>query len=342
MSEKWIVIDCHNQFTPSEVIPYTRGSSVDLTDLSSPRSGPFKTTLDIEGKLRAMEDAGIDMAVSHQATLNMMGLDACKAMNDGNARLVKEYPAKFVGLAHVPLDAGPETLNEVDRSIKGLGLNGIALEAISDRFTLGSEELMPLYEKINLLNVPIVVHPSNLRLGVVPGMVGKMVDIMQKAITVEMQNCRAAIDVMFGVLTRFPELKFMLPHHGGAFPLLQGRLMPKYVPEGWKRPEKYANAMLTPRIRKELGLDESFQKLFEKLYFDISGFQGWMPITEATLLTVEADRLCFGTDHGFEMLEAQDMKAYIDNIKKLNIPDEAKKNMLGGTALELFKINASV
>jgi predicted TIM-barrel fold metal-dependent hydrolase len=78
--------------------------------------------------------------------------------------------------------------------------------------------------------------------------------------------------------------------------------------------------------------------LFGKMYFDTAGFMGWMPITQATLLTVKPQRMVFGTDYGLEMIEAQDIKAFIDNIKAMNIPEPDRRAILGDTARELFKI----
>jgi hypothetical protein len=85
-------------------------------------------------------------------------------------------------------------------------------------------------------------------------------------------------------------------------------------------------------------LDKIFMNLFGKLYFDSSGFQRWLPITKATLLTVKPQRRVFGTDYGFEMIEAQDIRAFIDNIKSMKIPEADRRAILGDTARELFKI----
>ncbi len=337
MTNKWFIVDCHNQYIPQEAIPKSRGTSRDLTNLDSPPPS-FRRSVDIESKLRVMDDAGIDMAVIHMASLNLLGMDFCRAMNDGNARIAKEYPGRFIPCAHLPLDdaGSPEGLNEIDRTISGLGLEGVALETSGERLTLGSEELFPLYEKISRLDVPIVIHPSILRIGLTLGTGLRF--SMHRAISVEIENTKACVDVMFGVLNKFPDLKFLMPHHGGALPIWQGRMMNSFIPNGWEIPENMQGVLKTPRVRRQLGLDKAFAALFEKLYFDTSGFQGWMPITKAALLTVRADRLCFGTDYGFEMLEAQDIKGFIDDIKKLNLSETDKRNILGENIRNLFKL----
>ena len=79
-------------------------------------------------------------------------------------------------------------------------------------------------------------------------------------------------------------------------------------------------------------------ELVGKMYFDTAGFMGWMPITQATLMVVKPQRMVFGTDYGLEMIEAEDIKTFIDDIKALNIPEADRKAILGDTARELFKI----
>jgi aminocarboxymuconate-semialdehyde decarboxylase len=297
-------------------------------------------SLDIEGKLKVMEEAGVDMAVIHMASLNLIGLEFCAAMNNGNAQVAKEYPGKLVPLAHVPLDTSPAVMKELDRAIQELGLQGVALETSSDKYTLGAPELTPLFEKINRLGVPVVVHPANFRMvsGGTPASAMDLMNDIHMATMVEEENAKAATEILDGVLPKFPELKLLLPHHGGAMPLLIGRMMFHFLPEGFVLPEKYKTAPRTPRIRKELGLGEKFMELFGKMYFDTAGFMGWLPITQATLLTVKPQRMVFGTDYGIEMIEAQDIKAFIDDIKAMNIPEADRKAILGDTARELFNI----
>ena len=345
MSKEWFVVDCHNQYIPREAIPLIMGSPIGkqmgLAGGGNRPAGPMGGSLDIEGKLKVMEEAGVDMAVIHMASMNLIGLEFCAAMNNGNARVAKEYPGKLVPLAHVPLETSPAMMKELDRAIQELGLQGVALESSSEKYTLGSPELTPLFEKISRLGVPVVIHPANFRM-TGDGSSASAMDLMndiRMATMVEQENARAATELLSGVLPKFPELKVLLPHHGGAMPLLLGRMMFHFLPEGFVMPDKYKTTIVrTRKIRKELGLDEAFMQLFSKMYFDTAGFMGWMPITQATLLTVKPQRMVFGTDYGIEMIEAEDIKAFIDDIKALNIPEADRKAILGDTARELFKI----
>jgi aminocarboxymuconate-semialdehyde decarboxylase len=346
MSQEWFIVDGHSHFIPREAISLIMSSPMGKRMMGfglggSASAGPMSKTLDIEGKLKVMEEAGVDMAVIHMAALNMVGLEFCAAMNNGNARVAREYPDKIVPLAHVPLETGPEVMKELDRAINELGLRGVALESSSDKYTLGSPVLTPLFEKINSLGVPVVIHPANFRL-VTGGSTASALDAMHNinmATAVEEENAKAATELLGGVLPKFPELKVVLSHHGGGMPLLLGRMMFHFLPEGFVLPDKYKTTLpRTRKIRKELGLDEAFMQLFSRMYFDTAGFMGWMPITQATLLTVKPQRMAFGTDYPLEMIEAEDIKAFIDDIKALPIPEADRRAILGDTARELFKI----
>ena len=55
-------------------------------------------------------------------------------------------------------------------------------------------------------------------------------------------------------------------------------------------------------------------------------------------MSVRANRLAFGTEYGFEMMEAVDIKGFIDDIKKLKLPEADRRNILGETARTLFKL----
>jgi predicted TIM-barrel fold metal-dependent hydrolase len=203
----------------------------------------------------------------------------------------------------------------------------------TSKITLDSKELFPLYKKIGQLSIPIFVHPS-----VRQPIWGGEKYRMSTHVSREYDILKATVEVMYGVLKEFPNLKFIMPHHGGGIPNLKGRIMAWFEPENWKVPENLKGQSKTPRELKQLGLDKAFEELFGKLYFDVAGFGGWMPITESATKVIRADRLCFGTDYPFEIHEAQDVKAFVDNIKKLDIPESDKRLILGENIKNLFNI----
>ncbi len=335
MPKKWLVIDSHHHFLPEEA---ARKSGVaDGTDYAAYMVGryarAFQWLRQIERNVRIMDEAGVDMAVINQSGSSPQGLEMCQTINDGYAKVVSEYPGRFIACAHVPLEGGPEVLNELDRAVNGLGFRGVSLVSSTSKVTLDSSELFPLYEKISQLDIPVVIHPT-LRIP----LWGGVKYLMSSHVSREYDIAKATVEVMYSVLKDFPDLKFIMPHHGGGIPSLKGRIEARFEPEGWEVPEEIKGLSKTPGELQQLGLDKAFEELFGKLYFDTAGFGGWMPITEAATKVIRTDRLCFGTDYPYEIHEAEDIKAFIDNIKRLDISETEKRNILGENVKALFKL----
>ena len=334
MDKKWFVIDAHNHYIPRDA---TRlASAADGTDYAASLKripSAYDANYDMDERLRIMDEAGVDMAVLEQSAWSPRGLEMCKALTDSYADVEKKYPHRFIPCAHLPLESGQKVLDELDRAINELGFKGLSLVSSTEKYTLDSEEMFPLFEMVSNLDIPIAVHPST-RLG----LWGGSKHGLSFHVSREYDVAKATAEVMYGVLPRFPDLKFMMPHHGGGIPSQKGRMMAWHEPKGWQVPEKIKGLPKTPREIKELGLDYDFENLFGKLYFDTAGFGGWMPITEAAIKTIRSHRLCFGTDFPFEIHEARDIKEFIDNIKGLDISEQDKKNVLGENVKRLFKL----
>ncbi|MFC1901976.1 amidohydrolase family protein [Chloroflexota bacterium] len=334
MAEKYLVIDVHNHYLPETVakklgMPVGKGNSA-----SRYANQARRWMTEIESRLQAMDESGVDMAVLEQSGSSSEGLEICGEINDGYAKIAHDYPGRFIPCVHVPLEAGQEVLNEVDRAVNELGFRCISLVTSTAATTLDSEELFPLYEKISCFGLPIFIHPS-LRRPLWGGTKYKM----SWHVSREYDILKATVEVMYGVLPNFPDLKFVMPHHGGGIPSLKGRLMAGFdEPEGMNVPESIKGLPKTPRELQQTGLDKAFEEKFDKLYFDTAGFGGWMPITEAAIKVIRTDRLCFGTDWPVEIHEAQDIKVFVNKIKQLDIAAEDKRNILGRNVKNLLKL----
>lgn len=334
MTEKYLVIDAHNHYLPKEATRLAcKADGFDYVASLKRVPVGYENTFDIERRVRLMDEAGVDIAVLEQSSWSPQGLEMCKAMNDGYAEAVRRYPDRFIPCAHLPLEPGQEVLDEFERAYNELGFRGLSLVSSTSDYTLDSEELFPIYEKAGQLDIPIAVHPS-IKKGIWGGAKYGLSDHASR----EYDVTKATVEVMYGVLSRFPDLKFLMPHHGGGIPAVKGRILAWHEPERWDVPPNLKGMPKTPRELAELGLDEDFENLFGKIYFDLAGFGGWMPVTEAAVKTIRRDRLCFGTDYPFEIHEAQDVKSFIDNIKTLEIPEQDKRNILGENIKRLFKV----
>ncbi len=334
MEKKWLVIDAHAHFLPREAQEKAKVGSSDFSGLSL-TSILYQKAGDIELTLRVMEEAGVDMAVLNQSAWSARGLEICRVINDHYAQIKHKYPGKFILCGHVPLQKGQDVVDEIERSINELGLHGISLISSLPDVTPDSPDLFPLYEKTSKLDVPIVIHPT-IRSPLWGG--GKKYD-MYNTISREYDIIKAAVEILYGVLNHFPDLKFLMPHYGGGMPALKARIRAYYEPEGWDIPQSMKARARTPKELDETGLGKAFDELFDKLYFDMAGSgEGWLPMILSALPTIRADRLCFGTDYPYEVHEGRDVKYFIDNIKNLDIPEKDRRNILGENIKNLFKL----
>jgi aminocarboxymuconate-semialdehyde decarboxylase len=104
--------------------------------------------------------------------------------------------------------------------IKAIGLCGVEIGSNIDGMELDDERLWPVYEAIEALGLPVLVHPNNV--------VGsdRMHDFhLQNLVGFPSDSTLAAARLIFaGILDRFPRLKICLGQAGGFLPYIIGRL----------------------------------------------------------------------------------------------------------------------
>jgi predicted TIM-barrel fold metal-dependent hydrolase len=330
-----VVVDTHHHFLPSPAFTYARKmDEFDYTVAVRRFSTAYTWMQDVERTLSYMDEAGIQMALINQCNWTPLGLETCKAINEGYAKIQREHPGKFMTCAHLPVEEGPVAIDELKRSIEELGLQGVSLLTSYARHTIDSEIMMPLFEKINHYKVPIVIHPSSRR-----PLWGGMKYELSTTVSREYDIAKSVTEILYGVLSRYPDLKFLVSHFGGGMPVIKERLVSWHQPEGWDLPDDLRGNCLTPRELKERGLWEDFHHHFDKMYFDSAGYGGSMIIMRAALEAVSRDRITFGTDYPFEFRHPSDVRKCIADIHSLEIPEIDKKKILGKNVLDLFNIS---
>jgi predicted TIM-barrel fold metal-dependent hydrolase len=269
-----------------------------------------------------MDAVGIDVAVLSIAVSNddpAIALEECKIWNDRVAELIKKYPNRFVGLAPIPPLGGKEAFDELDRAIGTLGMKGVVIRSQASGLSLDAQEFYPFYKRISALNVPIFVHPSGVPSGFdildapydLYRQIGREFDLMVATTRI----------ILSGTLEDFPDLKLVISHKGGGIAALKERILYRYAFPG------------APGTRMRLSFDE----YFSKLYFNLAGHWGGMNSVICALTSISPSRLVFGTDYPQNHYkDPMEIKTYIENIRKLEMPDEDKQRMLGDNAKELL------
>jgi len=184
---------------------------------------------DIALRLKDMDRMGVDIqAVSpapHQTyywTDPGLGAELSRSVNERLAEIVAKHPDRFVALGTVPLQDASLAVQELTHAVKLLGLRGVEINPSVRGMDLTDQKLglEKFFAKAQELDVVIFMHPIGFTHG------ERLVDhYFSNIIGNPLETTVAASHLIFdGVLERHPKLKVVLPHAGGAFPWLAGRL----------------------------------------------------------------------------------------------------------------------
>lgn len=116
-----------------------------------------------EDLLDSMKEAGVDRTVimisDHRRTSYSSQYRCPYTPNDYTARLIKEYPDKFIGMCGLdPLRDPVQQLEEMEKCIVEFGMKAVKLYPTYDHFYPADERLYPFYEKAIELDIPITFH----------------------------------------------------------------------------------------------------------------------------------------------------------------------------------------
>ena len=83
--------------------------------------------------------------------------------NDYVASIVRKYPDTFIGFGSVDPWMGKLAIYEAERAVKELGLRGLKFEPYLQELYLNDRRFYPLWEKIQELGIPIMVHTGDIK-----------------------------------------------------------------------------------------------------------------------------------------------------------------------------------
>jgi predicted TIM-barrel fold metal-dependent hydrolase len=322
-----MVIDFQHHYIPVELAKkrglYAETGTTMLQEGGLPATTMHQRLYDLDLQLRDMEEAGVDVSVLSCLLGWSAPLEECRFINDDLSGLQKKYPRRFVGLAQAPVLDGKAALDELRRAISDLGLRGVTITSQVNGLALDSPKLYDFYETIAALDVPVFVHPALVPTGYehlkdydLPRVLGREVDL-----TVATTRLIAG-----GIFDRFPSLKIVMAHFGGGIAAVKERLVGKGYRFGT--------------------LKKPFGEYFDRVYFDMAGFEGGMTALNCALQGIRPERLVFATDYPQDFTGVntdtgkgmQEIRNYIAAVRRLPLEDRSKEQILGGTAAELLKL----
>lgn len=254
-------------------------------------------------------------------------LDLSRQLNDHIAGVVRDHPARFAGLATIPMQDPDLAARELERCVRELGLRGVQIgthvDANShlgrnDALNLDDRSLDPIWSAAEQLGAAIFVHPWD--------MLGK--NRMPKywlpwLVGMPAETSLAICSMIFGgVFERFPKLRVAFAHGGGAFPITAGR-----IEHGFHvRPDLCAvDNKVNPKSYLAQG-DTPARFYVDSLVHDADALR-------LLLKLFGAQRVALGSDYPFPLGEAHPGKL-IESMQELS-PTE-KTQLLSGTAREFL------
>lgn len=323
-----MVVDFQHHYIPAElakqrgVYPES-GDKLLLKEGGLPSTTMHRRLYDLDLQLSEMDEAGIDVSVLSCLFGWSAPLAECRYINDDLGAIQRKYPGRFVGLAQAPVLEGRTAYDELQRAVRDVGLRGVTITSQVMGASLDSPRLYGFYEKVCELDVPVFVHPALVPTGYehlkdydLPRVLGREVDL-----TVASTRLIAG-----GVFDRFPDLKIVIGHFGGGIAAVKDRLVAKGYRFGTlKRP---------------------FAEYYDKLYFDMAGFEGGLTALSCGLLGIRPDRLVFASDYPQDFTGVNtdtgrgmaELKNYIAAVRNLKLENESKEAILSGTAARLLKL----
>ncbi len=332
MAQTELIVDVHHHYMPAVLfdrLAAQAGGKRIVTKEISLTLHPSRK--DLDSHLQTMDDAGVTLSILTDQ-VQVMGAEVARALNDGVAEVQRKHPGRFRSAIHLPIHEPAAAIQELERGINELGLRAVALLACHLDIQLDNPLMFPLYEIIQKNNLPIIIHPQSKPTG------SETTYNLDRCVFRPLETTQAIVRVMNAVLPRFPELRFIMPHLGGATSSLKGRMMAFFETEDAAIPPDMRGYLKTQSEQKQFGLTERFEKLFKRLYFDTAGTGAWLPSMAAAFNITTPDRIMFGSDYPLECKTAANIMESLDMVRQAPCSAAEKGAILGETAGGLFNL----
>lgn len=181
-------------------------------------------------RLEEMDRHGIDFAVLSLAGPGVqaerdatLAVRRAREVNDFLAREVQRRPGRFGGFAHLAMQDPQAAADELERSVRELGLKGAMINGQTNGDYLDADRFAPFWERLQALQVPVYIHPANPVDE--PYMYTGHPELFGPTWSWTVETATHVLRLVFGgVFDRFPEARLIVGHMGETLPYLLWRL----------------------------------------------------------------------------------------------------------------------
>jgi predicted TIM-barrel fold metal-dependent hydrolase len=256
-------------------------------------------------------------------------VELAKIANDEMAALIAKYPDRFVSaVACLPMNDVDAALKEADRAINSLRFRAVEVFTDINEKPVDSPEFWPLYEKMEILNLPIFLHPR--RTNVMPDYPGETVSkyLIFTNFGWPYETSKAMARMAFGgVLDKFPNLKVITHHAGGMIPFFSKRI--QLARDFNEMRMGYRDD--TPPTKTPLD--------YYRMFYCDTAIQGNTPALMCAYDFFGANHMLFGTDTPYDnQLGERVYRETVVGIDDMPISDTDKKKIFEDNARNLLRL----
>ncbi len=232
-----------------------------------------------------------------------------REINDEGASVVASRPMRFGLLASLPLPDVAAAVSEAVRALDTLRADGISLHTNYGGYYLGDESLEPLLAELDVRQTTVVLHPTS-----PAGWEAFSFGRPRPMIEFPLDSTRAVINLAYSrSFERFPQIRWVVPHLGGALPILADRA-----------------AGFAGRLAADGQPPIDLISTLRKLFYDLAGSP--LPRALPALLSlVGIEQVVYGSDYPFT--PAAQVKSHGDNLQATSL-------LTGNERAAIFRTNA--
>ncbi len=314
-------IDAHAHWTPPSYLKIL----AELGRKGNRSGAPNPLMHDLPARMKWMDERGVQMHVltlsggmpwqwASQDQANRMA----RAVNDAAIEAHKAFPDRFVAGVAMPMRDPVAAVKELDRVAGEPGMRAVHMpNSVESHDYIFEPAYLPILARCEELGYPLLFHPLD---GVEnhyagperlagPAFIYNTLGFPFETATT------AAKFITTGLLDRFPKLEIVLPHAGGCFPYIAGRI--------------------EHSIRKgatNIELKRPFRDYVRRFHYDTLAYY---PETLRFMIElIGADRLVIGTDN-YATMDVEQPNGLVEQLK---LPAADSELIFRGNAARLLRL----
>jgi predicted TIM-barrel fold metal-dependent hydrolase len=271
------IIDFHHHFNPPFLVDAAAGRRVG--------QDPNALNWDINWSIEDMDKAGVSTAILSpptgfaERTEPAQRGTTIRKVNEYGAELVRDHKGRYLQFVYMPLPDVDAALKEIEYGFDTLNVVGAGFATSYGEKYVSDASFAPVFEELNRRKAVAYFHPL---VGACCTKLMPDVPLEPTLIEIPYDTARAVMGFLLtGAFRKYPDIKFIFSHSGGAIPMFAGR---------FKRLTQNDNlSKVAPN-----GLDAEFRRL----YYETANASS--PPTMAALLKfAPIGQVLFGSDHPY-------------------------------------------